>query len=103
MKLSYLTEVLNKYKVNFEKDGLPDPEVVVRVNGGDELELVDDFCSSISTLREGQYVCLFTYDEKEYFSDAEPFILKPVKRSLFTKIKWFFQDKWDWLKSYKDY
>lgn len=96
MKLSRLTEVLNCYNKDFVEKGY-DPDVVVRTDDFEELELVDDFCTSISTERDGIYVCLFTFEEskeegyKISFDDEE-------EQSFLKKIKNWFIGKWDWIK-----
>lgn len=62
MKLSHLIEVLNQYKKSFDEKNY-DPDVVVRTDDFEERELFDDFCVSVSSNRDGHYLCLFTYDE----------------------------------------
>lgn len=74
MKLSQLRELLDYWKDFFDskRDGL-DPEVIIRVDpnltvtgmGEDELPLVNDSCESVSNIRDGRYLCLFTYNENE--------------------------------------
>lgn len=89
MKLSRLTEVLNNYKKSFDEKNY-DPEVVIRIDDLEELELVDDFCTSISSIRDGVYICLFTYDENAKYTENE---VKPKKsltnfiKNIFKKLK----------------
>lgn len=65
MKLSKLIEKLEKWKDYYDSMKI-DPDVVVRTEGFNELDLVDDFCNCFgSTEREDPYFCLFTFKETE--------------------------------------
>lgn len=84
MKLSHLIEVLNQYKKSFDEKNY-DPDVVVRTDDFEERELINDFCVSASSERDGMYLCLFTYDENAWKSnentetEVEPCEKEPSK------------------------
>lgn len=97
MKLSHLIEILNQYKKSFDEKNY-DPDVVVRTDDFEERDLFDDFCVSVSSNRDGHYLCLFTYDENAEVTEVteskeEP--LEELEKEQMTKEE--FNEK------YKDY
>lgn len=77
MKLSHLVKVLNEYKKSFDESNF-DPDVVVRTDDFEERDLFDDFCISMSNMKDKRnfrrtcrYFCLFTYDENAKKEDCE--------------------------------
>lgn len=70
MKLSHLVKVLNEYKKSFDESNF-DPDVVVRTDNFEERDLFNDFCVSMSNMRDDRYLCLFTYDENAKKENCE--------------------------------
>lgn len=97
MKLSHLIKVLNEYKESFDKSNY-DPDVVIRTDDFEERDLFDDFCVSVSSNRDGQYLCLFTYDENTEIKET----IEPEKEPL-EELEEKQMTKEEFNEKYKDY